>query len=321
MIIRRTTLMLTLAVLMMSAFGCVSQHERDNLQTLYRKSREQVIDLKAQLEDSRAQIDALRNAPPPVDNMTAAKLAQVTGQRDQLVDHIKMLEARIREAAKAPIQLPPEIDQALTDLARQHAELMTYDQGAGMVQLRSDLTFSLGSAKVSDQANKSLGDLAAVLGKVVGQGYEIRVVGHTDNVPIRRAATRTQHPTNWHLSVHRAIAVKDALQSAGVPPVRLTVAGHGEYRPIAANGSKGNEANRRVEIYIVPNTYTPKFPTTPAQTPAAKAPAEDQAPIAPVEAAPVGSTTNTPDVAPDVTPEPAPEPPAPVAADDPVYFK
>lgn len=309
MIIRRITLLLTLAVLMTISFGCVSQTERDNLQTLNRKGQEQIVELKVQLEDARAQIDILRNAPPPVDTMSATKLAQVIAQRDQLAGQIKMLEASIREAAKAPIQLPPEIDQALTDLAKQHAQLMTYDQGAGMVQLRSDLTFALGSAKISDKASKSLGDLAAVLGQVVEQGYEIRVVGHTDNVPIRRATTRAQHPTNWHLSVHRAIAVKDAMQSAGVPPVRLTVAGHGEHRPLAPNGVKGNDANRRVEIYIVPNTYTPKF------TPAASAP--DAAPATGnVAGATVDSTPATPD-----TPEIAPEPALPAAADDPGFYK
>ncbi len=266
--------MLLSAMTLALAGGCVSQSERDNLQTLYRKSQEQVVDLKAQLEEARARMSAMQGTPHTTvtaDPQLRAQLAAVTQQRDQLAGQIRALEARIRAAARAPIQLPPEIDAALRQLAEQHSEVMTYDPGAGMVKLRSDLTFALGSANVSEAARKTLGDLGAVLQGVVGQGYEIRVVGHTDNVPIRKPSTKVQHPTNWHLSVHRAIAVKDVLAGAGISNVRLGVAGHGEHRPMAANAARGgNEANRRVEIYIVPNTYNPTF--TPTEAPIIEAP-------------------------------------------------
>ena len=84
-----------------------------------------------------------------------------------------------------------------------------------------------------------------------GSGYIARIVGHTDNVPIGRPETKAKHPTNWHLSVHRAIAVKDLLTRTGVDPSRMSVAGYGEHRPIAPNSAKGNDLNRRVEIYLV----------------------------------------------------------------------
>src|SRR5262249_1394324 len=62
--------------------------------------------------------------------------------------------------------------------------------------------------------------------------------------------------TNWHLSAGRAIAVEGVLEKAGVQPVRMGVAGHSEYRPVVSNPAKGGaEANRRVEIYLVPNSY------------------------------------------------------------------
>jgi chemotaxis protein MotB len=61
------------------------------------------------------------------------------------------------------------------------------------------------------------------------------------------------HPTNWHLSVHRAISVENLMESNGVSPTRISVKGYGEYRPLEANeaGKKGNPKNRRVEIYLV----------------------------------------------------------------------
>src|SRR5205823_1285270 len=90
----------------------------------------------------------------------------------------------------------------------------------------------------------------AVLSKVgeALKGYEdkvIRVVGHTDNVPISTA----QFPSNWELSAARATTVVRFLQSAGVAPERLTASGRGEFSPVASNDdAEGRRKNRRIEI-------------------------------------------------------------------------
>ena len=71
--------------------------------------------------------------------------------------------------------------------------------------------------------------------------------------PIVRERTLEDHPTNWHLSAHRAIAVGGVLLDAGYDPQRISVVGCGEHRPIVENDSESNMAqNRRVDIYIVP---------------------------------------------------------------------
>ncbi|NQU76594.1 MAG: OmpA family protein, partial [Planctomycetes bacterium] len=74
----------------------------------------------------------------------------------------------------------------------------------------------------------------------------------TDDIPISTATAR-RHPTNWYLSVHRAVSVVGALSTAGVPAKRMGAMGFGEFHPIAPNapGHKGNPQNRRVEIWIV----------------------------------------------------------------------
>ena len=139
----------------------------------------------------------------------------------------------------------------IEELAALNPELMTYDEARGMVRLRSDLTFGSGSDAVKSGAKDSLGKLANVLKSPAAQPYEVRIVGHTDNVRISRAATKAKHPTNWHLSVHRAISVKDVLGAAGVPSTRMSIAGYGEFQPIVPNTKKGAEGNRRVEIFLV----------------------------------------------------------------------
>jgi chemotaxis protein MotB len=88
-----------------------------------------------------------------------------------------------------------------------------------------------------------------------GKQFDLLIAGHTDDVPIKKAATRAKHPTNWHLSVHRSISVLNIMTSNGIAPKRVSVRGFGEYRPIAENKAKqgGNVANRRVEVFIVPS--------------------------------------------------------------------
>ncbi|MHC4706350.1 MAG: OmpA/MotB family protein, partial [Planctomycetota bacterium] len=62
-----------------------------------------------------------------------------------------------------------------------------------------------------------------------------------------------KHPTNWHLSAHRAISVLKIMGANNVNSMRLSARGFGEFRPVVPNepNKKGHAQNRRVEIYIV----------------------------------------------------------------------
>mgnify|MGYP003693640179 CR=1 FL=1 len=64
------------------------------------------------------------------------------------------------------------------------------------------------------------------------------VVGHTDTLPIGPITGR-KHPTNWHLSVHRAIAVMFTLKNYGVEYLRMGCMGYGEFRPRVPNPNRG----------------------------------------------------------------------------------
>jgi hypothetical protein len=96
---------------------------------------------------------------------------------------------------------------------------------------------------------------AAILNNPELAAFETVVTGHTDNVRIGKPETLKNHPTNTHLSAHRAISVRDLLVGDGVSPNRVEVAGWGEYRPIVENGPRGAAQNRRVEVFIRPMTY------------------------------------------------------------------
>ena len=85
------------------------------------------------------------------------------------------------------------------------------------------------------------------------RGRQIRVVGHTDNIPITYEY-RERFPSNWELSAARAGAVVRFLQHRiGLDPTDLEVVGRSFYEPLASNETKeGRAQNRRVNIILGP---------------------------------------------------------------------
>jgi chemotaxis protein MotB len=120
--------------------------------------------------------------------------------------------------------------------------------GRMVVELASDILFASGSAGLSPDGEKSLGDVAKVLAQLPDRSFQIE--GHTDNVPIKTE----RFPSNWELGAARAITVVQTMQKGGVPADRLSAASFSEYRPVGKNDSAdGKAANRRIEIVLMPD--------------------------------------------------------------------
>jgi chemotaxis protein MotB len=150
--------------------------------------------------------------------------------------------------------LPIELSTMLEDFAKSNSEMISYDSAKGLLKFKSDLLFEKGLDQVTSAAQTSIKTLCSILNSQDGNNFDIIIAGHTDDLPIAKPETREKHPTNWHLSVHRAISVLKSMEADGISPERMSARGFGEYRPLEPNapGKKGNPANRRVEIYIVP---------------------------------------------------------------------
>jgi chemotaxis protein MotB len=162
--------------------------------------------------------------------------------------------------------LPEDLTARLDALAKAHSNVLSFDPQTGMLRFASDFTFALGSAEVSSEAQQTIRMLADILNSADGQGFEVRIVGHTDDVRIS-SGTAARHPTNMHLSAHRAISVRDALVAGGVAANRFQVAGYGEFRPVVANGPRGAAENRRVEIFLAPLATPMEVPAAASATP------------------------------------------------------
>ena len=117
----------------------------------------------------------------------------------------------------------------------------------GLVMRLSDhALFNAGVADISPQAIPLLQKIGAIVAETA---YEVRVEGHTDDMPIKT----NRYPSNWELSTARAVNVlRYIIDAYRIPSERLSAAGFGEYQPLAANDSLMNRAkNRRVEIVIL----------------------------------------------------------------------
>ena len=253
---RNASLLLAGALLMSTSvfgLGCVQQDRYDHLVTANRSLEEQIVSLEDELDAERGTVRTMQGQL----SESRHSYNSLESQYSELNTSIDVIDAETEDYMRRIAQLelgplPADIEDAITRLAMQYPNLLAFDARLGMLRFSSDLTFDLGSVELKPDAIATLETLASILTASSAANLEARVVGHTDNVPIRRAETRRLHPTNMHLSVHRAIAVQDVLVLSGVPENRILVAGFGDSQPIVPNGPRGAVENRRVEIFLAP---------------------------------------------------------------------
>ncbi len=131
-----------------------------------------------------------------------------------------------------------------------------------VVSLREAGFFQSGSTKLGPQ---TLPALAAIV-KIVGpEKMNIRIEGHTDNVPIHNE----KYDSNWELSTARATEIiKLFITKFNLAPNRLSASGYAEYYPTASNDTaEGRATNRRVDLVILNSLSDAGVPTPVVVTP------------------------------------------------------
>ncbi|HVO75789.1 MAG TPA: OmpA family protein [Ignavibacteriaceae bacterium] len=114
------------------------------------------------------------------------------------------------------------------------------------IHIMDEILFPSGSAELNKNSLVVLKNIASVIRKLPN---DIRVEGHTDNVPI----SKPNYPSNWHLSVARALNTAYYLiNNENLPSDKVSIVGYSEYKPIASNDTEeGRSMNRRVDLVIV----------------------------------------------------------------------
>lgn len=118
------------------------------------------------------------------------------------------------------------------------------------LRFSSSLLFESGKATLKAEVKPYLDKISKTLPK----DYDVQIEGHTDNLPIHNA----QFASNWELSALRGINVlKYMVNHCNIDSNRLSVAGYGEFRPIADNSTpEGRSQNRRVDIILFKKNKT-----------------------------------------------------------------
>jgi chemotaxis protein MotB len=156
--------------------------------------------------------------------------------------------------------LKRELEEALGDeIEKREVEMRVTPEGL-VVSLQEVGFFRSGEAGLLPGGLNTLARIANVLGD---RGFEIRVEGHTDNVPIHNPRFKS----NWELSTARATEVVSLLiEHHGFNPLLISAAGYSEYRPLAENTSvQGRARNRRVDLVVVGRPSGPDSSTTAAE--------------------------------------------------------
>ncbi|MCZ6796157.1 MAG: OmpA family protein [Planctomycetota bacterium] len=144
---------------------------------------------------------------------------------------------------------------AVPDLPGMNTEILpevvtTVDAEGIHMRIPDRVFFGLGQAKLSRQGQSVLRRIATVLEQQY-PGRQIRVEGHTDDVPVRKV--RHLYPSNWELSTARAcMVVRYLVDNGGISPQRIYPVGFAYHRPLVrGSGSRARSQNRRVEITIL----------------------------------------------------------------------
>ncbi|MBT4332630.1 MAG: flagellar motor protein MotB [Candidatus Cloacimonetes bacterium] len=119
-----------------------------------------------------------------------------------------------------------------------------------VITIPSEILFQSGKAELDINAKVGLEKVGHKIAGMISDGdtWDIRIEGHTDDVPIISG----KYASNWELSTARAVRiVKFFMENQFFPPDQMQAMGYGEFKPIAPNDTIENRTlNRRVEIKV-----------------------------------------------------------------------
>jgi chemotaxis protein MotB len=177
-------------------------------------------------------------------------------------------EAQSLQEAQEAIKkaLDPEIKRREVSMAMHREGLV--------VSLKEMGFFDSGSATIRPGSLDAIARLSEVLKT---RPENLRVEGHTDNVPIHTP----RFANNWELSTARATELIQLLITKyGIPPSHLSAAGYGEFHPVAENSTpEGRAQNRRLDVVILA-PFQPLPSPQPAEKQVVPAPAAQPNPSA-----------------------------------------
>ena len=149
-------------------------------------------------------------------------------------------------------QLFSELAELNERLKKEKDITLAYSTKGLVMRLSDRALFDVGVADISPQAVPLLQKVGDIIART---NFEVRIEGHSDNLPIKTA----QFPSNWELSTARAVNVlRFFLETGRISSQRMSAVGFGEFQPMVPNDSIEHRAqNRRVEIIFLHSDQKP----------------------------------------------------------------
>ena len=208
-------------------------------------------DQKKQMQVSQAISTAFRSlgafakdAPPPAGRGGPSDATKAGAASNAVAVEELQVPAQVQEGLE---RLRSELAQTLSSQIAAHAISLEMERDGLVISLREAGFFNSGSATPKPEALPTLREIAAKLG---AEPYDLRVEGHSDDVPIHNA----EFDSNWELSSARATHIARLfLEMKAIPPERISAAGYAEFHPVASNSTaEGRAENRRVDLVVMP---------------------------------------------------------------------
>lgn len=208
------------------------------------KTQEGLLDREDQLRETTQLMQQKEEELNELNN----RLNAYAGELEEKAARVNELEGILARQDSVVQALKNKVSDALLGF---EGEGLTVDvrNSKVYVSLEESLLFATGSTKVDSKGVDALKKLAGVLEN--NPEINIMIEGHTDDVPFRPGS---QIKDNWDLSVLRATSiVRILLDGYDIDPIRITVAGRGEFMPLdTAKTDEARQKNRRTEIILTP---------------------------------------------------------------------
>lgn len=170
-------------------------------------------------------------------------IEKIYPQKDD--QEIKDAVEEIRENNNQMQNIYEEIKGYVEDKNIDEVIIVTNEQQGILIRFKENILFDSGKAILKTDAKVILADIANILREI---NKDIRVEGHTDNIPIHNK----YFESNWELSAQRAANVVKYFIENNIDPLRLSLAGYSKYHPVSDNDTyEGRKKNRRVDVLIL----------------------------------------------------------------------
>jgi len=185
-------------------------------------------------------------SPTDLKNVSAISKDEPVTPMNIVMGEDVMSPAKVKEDLE---QVQKQLEKLLSNQIAEHTVSVKMGKDGLVISLREAGFFSSGSATPHPGTLPILHLIADALGKIP---YDVRVEGHTDNIPIHNE----EFDSNWELSSARATRIaRIFLATHSIPPEHLSAAGYAEFHPVAPNSTEAGRAeNRRVDLVIMPRT-------------------------------------------------------------------